>query len=68
MKLLWLGYLVYSLSNCVMKLCIETDLRTTLKLVIASKHQINGKLEGYTITFMDMTKNLFRQINFLPCE
>ena len=27
MKLLWLGYLVYSLSNCAMKLCIETDLR-----------------------------------------
>jgi len=26
MKLLWLGYLVYSLGNCVMKLCIETDL------------------------------------------
>ena len=27
MKLLWLGYLVYSLGNCAMKLCIETDLR-----------------------------------------
>jgi len=26
MKLLWLGYLVYSLGNCVMKLCIETCL------------------------------------------
>jgi len=26
MKLMWLGYLVYSLGNCVMKLCIETDL------------------------------------------
>ena len=26
MKLLWLGYLVYSLGNCVMKLCIETGL------------------------------------------
>jgi len=25
-KLMWLGYLVYSLGNCVMKLCIETDL------------------------------------------
>jgi hypothetical protein len=23
MKLLWLGYLVYSLGNCAMKLCIE---------------------------------------------
>jgi len=28
MKLLWLDYLVYSLGNCVMKLCIETGLRT----------------------------------------
>ena len=27
MKLLWLGYLVYSLGNCVMKLCIETGLK-----------------------------------------
>jgi len=27
MKLMWLGYLVYSLGDCVMKLCIETDLR-----------------------------------------
>jgi len=26
MKILWLGYLVYSLSNCAMKLCIETGL------------------------------------------
>ena len=26
MKLLWLGYLVYSLGNCVMKLYIETGL------------------------------------------
>ena len=27
MKLLWLGYLVYSLGNCAMKLCIETSLK-----------------------------------------
>jgi len=27
MKLLWLGYLVYSLGNCAMKLCIETGLK-----------------------------------------
>jgi len=27
MKLLWLGYLVYSFGNCVMKLCIETGLK-----------------------------------------
>jgi len=26
MKLLWLGYLVYNLDNCAMKLCIETGL------------------------------------------
>ena len=24
MKLIWLRYLVYSLGNCAMKLCIET--------------------------------------------
>jgi len=30
MKLLWLGYLVYSLDNCVMKLCIETGLTSGL--------------------------------------
>jgi len=27
MKIMWLGYLVYSLGNCAMKLCIETGLR-----------------------------------------
>jgi hypothetical protein len=26
MKLLWFGYLVYSLGNCAMKLCTETGL------------------------------------------
>jgi len=25
-KLIWVGYLVYSLSNCATKLCIETGL------------------------------------------
>ena len=30
MKLLWFGYLVYSLGNCAMKLCIETGLRLFL--------------------------------------
>jgi len=29
MKLMWLGYLVYSLGNCAMKLCIETGLRSS---------------------------------------
>ena len=46
MKLMWLGYLVYSLSNCVMKLCIETGLRAltmqtllqSLKLFITSNN------------------------------
>jgi len=28
MKLMWLGYLVYSLGNCAMKLYIETSLRS----------------------------------------
>jgi len=31
MKLMWLGYLVYSLGNCAMKLYIETDLRASIK-------------------------------------
>ena len=30
MKLMWLGYLVYNLRNCVMKLCIETGLKVIL--------------------------------------
>jgi len=30
MKLMWLGYLVYSLGNWAMKLCIETNLRAYL--------------------------------------
>ena len=30
MKLMWLGYLIYSLGNCTMKLCIETGLITSL--------------------------------------
>jgi non-homologous end joining protein Ku len=30
MKLLWLGYLAYSLSNCAIKLCTETSLRGKL--------------------------------------
>jgi len=29
MKLNWLGYLFYSLGNCVMKLYIETDLSSS---------------------------------------
>jgi hypothetical protein len=27
MKLMWLGYLIYSLGNCAMKLYIETGLK-----------------------------------------
>jgi len=27
MKLMWLGYLVYSLDNCDIKLCIEIGLK-----------------------------------------
>ena len=29
MKLIWLGYLVFSFDNCTMKLCIESDLIVT---------------------------------------
>jgi len=32
MKLIWLGYLVYSLSNCAIKLCIEIGLITIANL------------------------------------
>jgi len=34
MKLLWLGYLVYSLGNCVMKQCIETDLKGMIRALV----------------------------------
>ena len=30
MKLLWLGYLVYILGNCIMKLCIESGLNLAI--------------------------------------
>jgi len=33
MKLLWLGYLVYSLGNCVMKIYIGTDLRSVVEVL-----------------------------------
>jgi len=29
---MWLGYLVYSLGNCAMKLCIETSLSEEVKM------------------------------------
>ena len=34
MELIWLGYIVYSLGNCVMKLCIETDLTGASSLLL----------------------------------
>jgi len=34
MKLMWLGYLVYSLGNCAMKLCIETGLTIVLSVFV----------------------------------
>jgi len=36
MKLMWLGYLVYSLGNCVIKLYIETGLTTHTRLRMAT--------------------------------
>jgi len=48
MKLKWLGYLVYSLGNCTMKLCIETgvmyrnySLRPQILLFLADFRQIS---------------------------
>jgi hypothetical protein len=35
-KLMWLGYLVYSLGNCVMKLCIETDIIEYIRVFLRS--------------------------------
>jgi len=37
MKLMWLGYLVYSLGNCAIKLCIETDLTASARSAPASQ-------------------------------
>ena len=34
MKLMRLGYLVYSLDNCAMKLCIEISLRSAFEGVV----------------------------------
>jgi len=33
MKLIWLGYLVYNVDNCIMKLYIVTGLRLCLLLI-----------------------------------
>jgi len=42
MKLIWHGYLVYSLDNSVMKLCIETGLRVlTMQDYITASKTIN---------------------------
>ena len=42
MKLMWLGYLVYSLANYAMKLCIETGLRAlTMQDSITESKTIN---------------------------
>jgi len=43
MKLIWLSYLVYSLGNCVMKLCIETGL---IRRGIGLGHQGGGPSRG----------------------
>jgi len=40
MKLLWLGYLVYSLSNCTIKLCIEAGLSA---VVVSLKKEIKSR-------------------------
>ena len=37
MKLLWLGYLVYSLGNCAIKLCIETGLMREKYFLLTEK-------------------------------
>ena len=49
MKLMWLGYLVYSLGNCVMKLCIETGLKHCLvphPKTFHPSHQIFEHMHG----------------------
>jgi hypothetical protein len=32
---MWLSYLVYSLSNCAIKLCIETSLSYLLRMAVS---------------------------------
>jgi len=52
MKLLWLGYLVYSLGNCVMKLCIETGLMLIKLTVIFQIITEKSKLPVYSPDFL----------------
>ena len=59
MKLLWLGYLVQSLGNCVMKLYIETGLSTCIyatgfegkKLKAYGRYYHNEQVEMITDQF-----------------
>jgi hypothetical protein len=48
MKLMWLGYLVYSLGNCVMNLYIETGLQNFIfswaLLVQTEKHRYDPQV------------------------
>jgi len=49
MKLLWLGYLVYSLGNCVMKLYIETGLTTPSAAQIISRFDVSKYIYAFAM-------------------
>ena len=51
MKLMWLGYLVYSLSNRAMKLCIETGIKALTSRIRANQ------------TFLTLTDFIEKSIN-----
>jgi len=44
MKLTWLGYLVCSLGNCAMKLCIETDLSIQFSVIAREVINMAGQI------------------------
>jgi len=56
MKLMWLCYLIYSVGNCAMKLCIEALFSFPLKFFYPS-HRIFGHMHG--------TLNVHKKVNQL---
>ena len=53
MKLMWLGYLVYSLGNCTMKLCIETGLRRRSIVTLTVRRVSTGVSSGCHVHLLE---------------
>jgi len=65
MKLLWLGYLVYSLGNCAMKLCIETGLSGLLINTVLGGHRLILSSGGHDVSAIIFKMICYYRFNFL---